>query len=68
LLGGSGFVNVMKKRLSVTVVLYDLSSHRTWWIAKLTLTADDSMTNAELARKAIEGICNNFGKGELRQL
>lgn len=68
LLGGSGVVNVMKKRLSVTVVLYDLASHRTWWIAKLTLTVDDSMTNTELARKVIEGIANNFGKGDLRQL
>ena len=68
LLGGSGVVNVMKKRLSVTVVLYDLSSHRAWWIAKLSLTADDDFPNNELARKVIEGICNNFGKGDLRHL
>lgn len=68
ILGGSGNVEVMKKRLSVTAVLYDLASHRTWWLAKLTLTADENMPNAELARKVIEGICNNFGKGELRQL
>lgn len=66
--GGSGNVQVMKKSLGVTVVLYDLTSRRTWWIAKLTLTVDDSMTNAELARKVIEGITNYFGKGELRQL
>ena len=68
LLGGTGVINVMKKRLGVTVVLYDLTSHRTWWTAKLTLTVDDNMSNAELARKVIEGIVNNFGKGELRQL
>ncbi|KAF0141005.1 MAG: hypothetical protein FD143_3504 [Ignavibacteria bacterium] len=68
LLGGSGVVNVMKKRLSVTAVLYDLTSRRTWWIAKLTLTVNDDFPNEELARKVIEGICNNFGKGDLRQL
>jgi hypothetical protein len=68
MLGGSGVVDVMKKRLSVTVVLYDLASRRTWWIAKLTLTANDDMANTELARKVIEGISNYFGKGDLRQL
>ena len=68
ILGGSGVVNVMKKRLSVAVVLYDLASHRTWWIAKLTLTTDDNITNAELAHKVIEGITSYFGKGDLRQL
>lgn len=68
ILGGTGEVAVMKKRLSVSVVLYDLTSHRTWWVAKLTLQADDDMPNAELAKKVIEGIGNNFGKGDLRQL
>jgi hypothetical protein len=66
--GGTGYVKVMKKRLSVSVVLYDLESRRTWWLAKLSLTADDNFPDIELARKVIEGICNNFGKGDLRQL
>lgn len=57
-----------RKNLSVAVVLYDLTSRRTWWVAKLTLQGTESLSNAELARKVIEGITNYFGKGELRQL
>jgi len=58
----------VKKVLSVSVALYDLTSQRTWWVAKLSLRGSQSLTNAELARKVIEGIANNFGKGDLRQL
>jgi hypothetical protein len=68
MLGGTGKVAVMKKLLSVTVVLYDITSRRTWWVAKLTLKANDIMPNAELSKKVIEGIGNYFGKGDLRQL
>ncbi|MDQ7816905.1 MAG: hypothetical protein RDU14_07735 [Melioribacteraceae bacterium] len=59
---------VVRKTLSVTVILYEISSKRTWWIARLTLRGSDDYSNSELARKVIEGIANNFGKGELRQL
>jgi len=65
---GSPNQPVIKKVLSVSVVLYDLSSKRTWWVAKLSLQSNMDMPNAELARKVIEGIANNFGKGDLRQL
>lgn len=68
LLGGSGVVAVQKKVLSVSVVLYELSSKRTWWVAKLTLESGMETNNAELSRKVIEGIANSFGKGDLRQL
>lgn len=63
-----GTVQTIEKTLSVTVVLYDLTSRRAWWVAKLSLTGGENFTNAELARKVIEGIASNFGKGELRQL
>lgn len=66
--GGSGLVAVKKKVLSVSVVLFDLSSQRTWWVAKLSLESGMDLPNTELARKVIEGISNNFGKGDLRQL
>jgi len=56
------------KELSVSVVLYDLTSHRTWWVAKLSLHCGSNVTNAELARKVIEGIASHFGQGTLRQL
>lgn len=68
LFGGSGQVAVEKKRLSVTVVLYDLSTHRTWWVSKLSLQGNMDLTNVELSQKVVEGIVNYFGKGDLRQL
>jgi len=56
------------KKLSVSVVLFDLKSQRTWWVAKLSLDGTTSIPNAQLAQKVIQGIANNFGKGDLRQL
>jgi len=68
LLGGPSQVAVEKKKLSVTVVLYDLSTRRTWWVSKLSLQCDNNFSNSELSKKVIEGIANYFGKGDLRQL
>lgn len=68
MLGGPSQVPVVRKVLSISVVLFDLSSQRTWWVAKLSLQSAADFPNTELAHKVIEGICNNFGKGDLRQL
>jgi hypothetical protein len=68
ILGGPSQVAVLKKELSVTVVLYELRTRRSWWVAKLSLETGINSTNAELAKKVIEGTANNFGKGDLRQL
>lgn len=62
------YVNKKKKVLTVWCVLYDLKSKRTWWTSKLSLEAYEEVSNSELTRKVIEGISNNFGKGDLRQL
>jgi hypothetical protein len=63
-----GMVQATEKTLSVSVMVYDLDSHRTWWVAKLSLKSSEDFSNAQLAQKVLEGIANNFGKGQLRQL
>lgn len=70
----AGFKNVLGlnipttiKRLNVTVVLYELSSRRAWWLARLSIQGND-ISNEEMVRTVNEGISQNFGKGTLRQL
>jgi len=70
----AGFKNILGlnipttiKRLSVTVVLYELSSRRAWWLARLSIQGND-INNEEMVRTVTQGISQNFGKGTLRQL
>lgn len=68
LLGGSGNVLKTSYKLTVTVILYEISNARAWWVSRLTLKGSERFPIAELGRKVVEGIANNFGKGTLRQL
>lgn len=65
-----GFVDlsIKKKELSITTILYDINSKRAWWIAKISVEGEGSVTSQELVKAAIQGIVQNFGKGSLRQL
>ena len=65
-----GMVNVpvQRKVLTVSVILYEISSQRTWWVSKLTVQSTGKQRNADLAAEVLKGIANSFGKGDLRQL
>ena len=70
----AGFKNVLDlnipttiKRLSVTVVLYELSSRHAWWLARLSIQRND-ISNEEMVHSVTQGISQNFGKGTLKQL
>lgn len=56
------------KKLSVTVVLYDLSSRRAWWLGRLSLQGGEKVSILDLVKSVVQGISQNFGKGTLRQL
>lgn len=56
------------KKLSVTTVLYDLSSRRAWWLGRLSLQGGEKVSIPDLVRSVVQGISQNFGKGTLRQL
>lgn len=56
------------RHLTVTTVLYDLSSRRAWWLARLSVQGGDKTNIPDLVRTVTQGIAQNFGKGTLRQL
>jgi len=56
------------KILSITTVLFDLSSRRAWWLARISVRGGEKVSIPELVGSAIQGIAQNFGKGTLRQL
>lgn len=68
LLFGALDLSTKTKKLSVTTILYDLSSRRAWWLGRLSLQGGDKVSIVELVRSIVQGISQNFGKGTLRQL
>ncbi|MDH7605313.1 MAG: hypothetical protein QHH13_10460 [Melioribacter sp.] len=56
------------KILSITTILFDLSSRRAWWLARISVKGGEKVLIPELVRSAIQGIAQNFGRGILRQL
>ena len=59
---------VTEKVLTVTVILYEVASQRTWWISTLSVRGGSRVSNPELAAQVLRGIAGSFGKGDLRQL
>ena len=68
LLWGAVDLSSKTKKLSVTVVLYDLSSRRAWWLGRLSLQGGEKVSIPDLVKSVVQGISQNFGKGTLRQL
>jgi len=56
------------KKLSVTSILYEISSRRAWWVARMSVQGNEATPIPNLVRAATQGIAQNFGKGTLRQL
>ncbi len=68
LLFGALDLSTKTKKLSVTTILYDLSSRRALWLGRLSLEGGDKVSILELVKSVVQGISQNFGKGTLRQL
>ena len=54
--------------LTVYTAIYDISSKRTWWVARISMQQDTSDPVAKLVDGITQAFSQNFGKGTLRQL
>ena len=54
--------------VTVYTAIYDISSKRTWWVARISMQQDVSEPIQNLVNSITLAFSQNFGKGTLRQL
>lgn len=59
---------VITRILTVSTALYDITSKRVWWIAKIAVSQNESEPIQNLVTLITQSFSQNFGKGTLRQL